>query len=223
MVRDKDGRVFAWDAMFDRPLHGTTDWQPIEMVADVPREPCVIIILPTLYGTGEIWCDDFQIDAVPADTPITDSRRWTVWCQDPNDYSESTDYNVTHNGHPVFCLAYVSPDAPQKYSFVWWGRHNDDIKTFRKYLGHTVRMTVWAKSENISDHGGTDLQAKDASGRQLVEQIAYAHIRGSTDWTQQSSTSFIPEDTRDFQTGFFMHSSGKAWIDTDSIKLEIVK
>ena len=109
MVANIAGHIFAVDAMFDRPVHGTTGWQQVEFVTDVPREPCVISLSPTLYGTGEMWCDDFQIDVVPANTPTTDDRTWQVWCQDPYDYSETTDDNVTHNGHPAVlpCLYFV--------------------------------------------------------------------------------------------------------------------
>ena len=64
--------------------------------------------------------------------------------KNPNaSYSEATDPSVTHNGHPAFCIAYVSTEAPQKYSFVWWGQHNRDLEKFKKYLGHTVRMSIW--------------------------------------------------------------------------------
>ncbi len=84
-VANAGGHIFAYDGMFDRALHGTTEWQQVEFVTDVPREPCVIALSPTLCGTGEMWCDDFQIDVVPSSTPTTDDRNWNVWCQDPGD------------------------------------------------------------------------------------------------------------------------------------------
>lgn len=49
---------------------------------------------PTLYGTGELWCDDFQIDIVSADTPITDDRIWHVWSENSNDYTEWTQRTI---------------------------------------------------------------------------------------------------------------------------------
>ena len=47
---------------------------------------------------------------------------------------------------------------------MWWGKHNRDLETFRQYLGHTVRMSVWAKSENLSARAGLDFQAKGPNG-----------------------------------------------------------
>jgi RNA polymerase sigma factor (sigma-70 family) len=223
VVANTGGHIFAFDGMFDRPLHGTTEWQQVEFVTDVPREPCVIALSPTLCGTGEMWCDDFQIDVVPAGTPTTDDRTWNVWCQDPCDYSETKDENVTHNGHPALCLAYISPEPAHKYADVWWGQHNRDIKKFRQFLGQTVCMSVWAKCEDISPRGSLDLEPKGANGQELTKQSAWNQFKGTADWRLYSVTCFIPEETQDFQTGFNIHGSGKLWIDMDSFKCEIIK
>jgi RNA polymerase sigma factor (sigma-70 family) len=225
VVANIGGYIFAFDGMYDRPLHGTGGWQQIEFVTDVPKEPCFISLSPTLYGTGEMWCDDFQIDVVPADTPATDDRTWNVWSQDPNDYSETTDPNVTHNGHSALCIAYISHEAPQKYSFVWWGQHNREPEKFKKYLGHTVRMSIWAKSDYILGNSGLNLEPKGAAGKTLAQHSAFGkgQIMGTTDWAQHSITCVIPEDTEDFQTGFFIFGPGKLWLDMDSFKCEIIK
>jgi RNA polymerase sigma factor (sigma-70 family) len=225
VVANTGGHIFAFDGMFDRPLHGTTGWQQVEFVTDVPREPCVIALSPTLYGTGEMWCDDFQIDVVPSNTPTTDDRTWNVWCQNPYDYSETTDSNVTHNGNPALCIAYISHEAPPKYSFVWWGQHNRDPEKFKRYRGHTVRMSIWAKSENILGNSGLNLEPKGGGGQTLAKHSAFGktQIRDTSNWAEHSITCVVPEDTEDFQTGFFIFGPGKLWLDMDSFKCEIVK
>jgi RNA polymerase sigma factor (sigma-70 family) len=225
VVASIGGWVFAADLMMDRPLHGTTGWRQVEFVTDVPKESCIICLAPTLYGTGEMWCDDFQIDVVPADTHTTDDRNWNVWSQSPNDYSETTDSNVTHNGHPALCIAYISREAPQKYSFVWWGQHNRDPEKFKKYPGHTVRMSIWAKSDYILGNSGLNLEPKGAGGQTLAKHSAFGktQISGTGDWAEHSITCVVPEDTEDFQTGFFIFGPGKLWLDMDSLKFEIIK
>src|SRR5437899_7976606 len=65
MIMTATGEGEAWDLMHDRPLHGTLDWQQIQFVVDVPKEPCLMTLMPTLYGTGEMWADGFQIDIAP--------------------------------------------------------------------------------------------------------------------------------------------------------------
>jgi len=222
-VANTEGHIFSFDGMYDRPLSGTTDWQQIEFVADVPAEPCVIVLAPVLFGTGEVWCDDFQIDVVPNGTPITSDARWTVWSQDPNDYTETTDSDVTHNGHAALCITYVAPEAPHKFSFVWWGQHQRDLSKFRQYVGHTVRMSAWAKFEKLSDRGGLDFEPKGASGVELAKQTTYRQFKGTADWAQYSTTCVVPEGTQDFQTAFYLYGSGKLWIDESSVKFEIIK
>ncbi len=225
VVANLGGWFFAADLMMDRPIHGTTGWRQVEFVTDVPKEPCVICLAPTLYGTGEMWCDDFQIDVVPSNTPTTDDRTWNVWSQAPNDYSETTDPNMTHNGHPALCLAYISREAPQKYSFVWWGQHNRDPEKFKRYSGHTVRMSIWVKSDYILGNAGLNLEPKGAGGQTLAKHSAFGktQISGTSDWAEHSITCIVPEDTEDFQTGFFIFGPGKLWLDMDSLKFEIVK
>jgi len=212
----------AWDLMHDRPLHGTMDWQQVQFIVDVPKEPCLITLMPTLYGTGEMWADGFQIDIAPPNTPTTDVGRWSVWSQCPTDFSVTLDPAVTRNGHPALRIAYVSSEPPEKYSFVWWGKHEYDLDTFRKYLGHTVRMSVWAKSEDIFPRAGLDFQPKDLNGKRLKTLRSTDRILGTTDWREYSIICDIPEETTDFQTAVFMYGDGKLWVDTNSFKWEIV-
>src|SRR5580765_4094831 len=212
----------SWDLMHDRPLHGTMDWQQIQFIVDVPKEPCLITLIPTLYGTGEMWADGFQIDIAPPNTPATDVGRWTVWSQCPTDFSVTLDPAVIRNGHPALSIAYVSSEPPEKYSFVWWGKHHYDLDTLRKYLGHTVRMSVWAKSEDVFPRAGLDFQPKDLNGKRLKTTRSTDRILGTTDWREYSIICDIPEETKDFQTAVFMYGDGKLWVDTNSFKWEIV-
>lgn len=223
LVANIGGHIFSSDNMFDRPLAGTTGWEEVEFVTDIPKEPCVILLRPTLYGTGEMWCDDFQIDTVPSATPVTDDRRWTVWTQHPNDYAETIDTNEMHNGHPSRRISYVSTDSPHKQAFVWWGIHNRDLNTFSKFLGHKVRISAWTKSADISDRCGLDFEPKGPGGNELAKQAGWNQIPRTSDWALRSVTCFVPKETQDFQTAFYMRGSGTLWIDQESFKAEIVK
>ena len=214
----------AWDLMHDRPLHGTMDWQQIQFIVDVPKEPCLITLAPTLYGTGEMWADGFQIDVAPPNTPTTDVGRssWAVWCQCPTDFSETLDPAVTRDGQPAWRIAYVSSEPPEKYSFVWWGKNHFDLDTVRKYRGHTVRMSVWVKSEDVFPRAGLDFQGKDLTGKRLTTSRLSERIVGTRDWKEYSVVCDIPEETEHIQTAVFMYGDGKLWVDTNSLKLEII-
>jgi hypothetical protein len=215
-IINADGHIFACDAMTGRPVSGTMDWRQIGIVTDAPKEPCTIYFGPMLYGTGELWCDDFQIEVVPAATPITDDRIWHVWSSNPNDYPVTTDYSTTHEGHPTLCVAYALPGAAPRGSWMWWGQ---DIRAPDKYLGHKVRMTVWMKSDNISGRVTSNLRPKGPDFK-LLANCSTSPARGTTDWTQHDITCFIPKGTQCLDTGFDFSGSGRVWIDMDSLKYE---
>jgi RNA polymerase sigma factor (sigma-70 family) len=216
-----DGRHYQYDDMSDRPIRGTTDWQKIEIVTDLPNDACIIYFGPDLYGPGELWADDFQINLAPRDTPNTDDRNWRINSEnDPTAYSETTDFNVTHNGHPTICVSYT-PNGPAprgttvRYSHDFYG---DDSA---KYSGHTVRMTGWLKTENVS--GGFDPIVLSFAGWNKLIARQHATFRGTHDWTPFAVTCAIPENSEYLRSGFDFLGSGKAWIDTNSIKYEIIK
>jgi len=220
IILNADGHVFASDPMTDRPLLGTADWTEIEIITDVPSEPCTIYFGPALYGPGELWADDFQISITPTNKPITDDRIWHVWSPNPGDYSLSTDLENTHNGRPSLCFAY-SPtgDAPPG-SWMWWGQ---DIRNPEKYRGHTVRMTVWIKSEKVSNRVRPNLRPKGPYFKLLAQdkRIGGKNIRGTMDWAKHTILCEIPADTQCLDTGFAFHGSGRFWIDMDSLQYEI--
>jgi RNA polymerase sigma factor (sigma-70 family) len=222
IIFNDKGHIFASDPMTDRPIHGTTDWRQFEIVTDVPSEPCSICLGPMLYGTGELWADDFQMAVASRDTPITDDRIWHVWSSNPNDYSETTDYLATHNGHPTLCISYTPDGAAPKGSWMWWGQ---DIRNPEKYRGHTVRMSGWLKSENISGRIHPNLRPKGPNFKLLAKDtlVNSSRLKGTLDWTKYSLECVIPKETQCLDTGFAFNGSGKLWIDMDSLKYEIVK
>jgi hypothetical protein len=207
--------------MSDRPIRGTTDWQQIEIVTDLPDEPCVIYFGPDLYGPGELWADDFQINLAPDGTPDTDDRNWRIATENnPTAYSEETDFKVTHDGHPAICIAYTQDGpAPRscntRYSHNYYGKDSD------KYCGHTVRMSGWIKTENVSAHFAPIIFPFTGWNTFLGRHSAV--FRGTHDWTPFSVTCAVPEKTEYLRTGFELYGGGKAWIDTNSIKFEIIK
>jgi RNA polymerase sigma factor (sigma-70 family) len=225
IILGADFRHLQYDDMSDRPIRGTTDWQQYEIVTDLPNEPCIIYFGPDLYGPGELWADDFQIDLAPPGTPSTDDRNWRISNESsPAVYSAATDINVTHNGHPTVCFAYTPNGAAPsgthtRLAHDFYGPDSD------KYNGHTVRMSGWVKTENVSDRiepvifpyaGWNKLLAQDSMVRDFS-------LKGSRDWTQFFVTCVIPNETEYLDTGFNFFGSGKVWIDVNSIKLEIIK
>lgn len=222
VILNKEGYIFAEDNMTDRPVRGTTDWQPIEVITDMPKEPCLISFAPVLYGPGEVWFDDFQIDIVPSNTPVTDDRAWHSWSPNGYDYEVTTDYAVMHDGHPSQQLKYVGnlvDDKAPKGSWMWWGQ---DIRGPKKYGGHTIRMTVWIKTEGLGGHLRPNLRPKGSNFKLLFQDKQLGQrITGTMDWTQYTVLCWIPKETQCLDTGFAFYGKGTVWIDMKSLKYEI--
>jgi RNA polymerase sigma factor (sigma-70 family) len=216
------------DDMANRPIAGTTDWQQVKFVTDVPDQPCAIYFGPDLYGPGELWGDDFQISLADPNDPITDNRAWRQTWDSPHDYSLTTDLVNTHDGNPSICLAYTGPDNVAGNSWTWYGStiHYPESE---RYLGHTVRLSGWLKTENVSGHVQPEIHPLSgilARNSKILAQDSMANdrsLKGTLDWTPFSLTCDIPQKTSRLSTSFFLFGSGKVWIDTNSLELTIVK
>jgi len=64
-------RVVGFDNMGDRSLHGSTDWKRCEIVLDVPDSARTIAFGFLLEGKGEVLADDFRLEEVGKDVPVT--------------------------------------------------------------------------------------------------------------------------------------------------------
>lgn len=64
-------RSLGFDNMDDRPLVGDNAWKRYEIVLDVPDNAIDIAFGFLLSGKGEIWADDFKLDVVGPDVPLT--------------------------------------------------------------------------------------------------------------------------------------------------------
>ncbi len=218
VIIDKNKRRRASDFMFDRPIHGTTEWQQIESVTDVPNEPCVIYFGQDLYSPGEIWSDDFRVEVVSANTPITDNRKWGLYDGDPLSFSETLDDINPHGGHPTYCLATPGAVPPRDPALIWGQSfRNPD---FDKYRGHTVRMTGWVKTELTSGYL-EPFMVPIGNGKMLG--AGHSRHYGTKDWTPFSNILVVPKKAEHLNVGFAFHGTGKVWIDKESVKFEIVK
>jgi hypothetical protein len=68
---DSASNVLAIRNMQDRPIQGTTDWTRYDIVLDVPNDSSDIVFGAWIQETGQIWFDDFRLEAVGTDVPLT--------------------------------------------------------------------------------------------------------------------------------------------------------
>jgi RNA polymerase sigma factor (sigma-70 family) len=231
LIATREARSKGWsrvDSMSDRPILFTTDWQQVKFVTDVPNQPCVIYFGPDLYGPGELWGDDFHISLADPEDPITDDRAWRQSFTSAHDYPMTTDLANTHDGNPSICFAYTGPANASARSFAWFG-HTIHYPESERYAGHTVRLSGWIKTENVSNHVQpqirplTGLMQRESKLLAKDSMVQDKSIRGTLNWTPFSLTCDIPKNTGYIVTSFIFWGSGNVWIDTNSLELTIVK
>jgi hypothetical protein len=71
-INDAIGKPLSFDDMRERPLVGSMEWIPVEIVLDVPAMSDEISFGILLQGKGQIWIDDIKISLAEKDVPVTD-------------------------------------------------------------------------------------------------------------------------------------------------------
>lgn len=70
-VDGSERRIVGFDNMEKRALHGDNDWQQYSIVLDVPSDALDIAFGLLLEGNGEVLADDFRLETVGNDIPVT--------------------------------------------------------------------------------------------------------------------------------------------------------
>lgn len=68
---DGDLAELAFDDMEDRRITGTNDWFYVESVLDMPEITIGVVFGMYLQGPGTAWFDDFKLEPVGTDVPVT--------------------------------------------------------------------------------------------------------------------------------------------------------
>ncbi len=69
-----DGQILGFYNMDDRPVTRTTDWKRYSVVLDVPKGTKDIAFGMFLNGKGEVWAEDFRLEPVSKDVPVSVAR-----------------------------------------------------------------------------------------------------------------------------------------------------
>lgn len=72
---DEGQRSVGFDNMSSRPITGSQDWTQHSIVLDVTPGADKIALGALLQGPGELWVDDFALEVVSKDTPLTGQKK----------------------------------------------------------------------------------------------------------------------------------------------------
>lgn len=217
----------AFDDMHFRPLTGTRDWQPYELVFDVPADHEVLILDIELHGRGQLWVDDARLEVVGDDVPLTYLQGWpdkpsnldfedgkTGWefnqAVGTSDQIEvGLDNQAVHSGR--FSGALKVKTAGQ--------RPNAIMQSFKAeaYRGQRVRLSAYLKMEDVT---GDAIMQVSARGRYAdFASSGTGLLRGTRDWQRYELLYDVPEDA-DTLSIDIISGSGQLWV--DDVQFEIV-
>ncbi|MGD0387803.1 MAG: sigma-70 family RNA polymerase sigma factor [Tepidisphaeraceae bacterium] len=215
------GEIVAFDQMMcSRPIHGTTDWQKYEIVRDIPQDATKIFLGAILFCSGEIWTDDFQVEAVGNDVPLTDDQYWQIYSPIAQRYSATPDPTMQHDGHATTC--FQSRTAPHAG---WAIYEHYDLHPDPKFLGHRIRISAWIKSSGVTGGSGFQIITFGPWDKKLGDEGQRGHrpIIGTRDWKQYTAVADVPPQTTSIEWGLTMNGRGKLWIDEDSVEVDLAE
>ena len=90
------------------------------------------------------------------------------------------------------------------------------------YLGKTVRLTGYIKSENVKSWAGLWMRTDYYKSKVLsFDNMQNRGISGTTDWAKYEIVLFVPQDATVISYGAILVGTGQVWF--DDIKLEVVE
>lgn len=218
-VYSAGGELRATDQMVCvRPIHGTTDWQEYQIVRDIPQDAARIFVSAILFCSGEIWTDDFRVEAVGSDVPLTDDQYWQVYSPIAQRYTAAVDPAVQHEGHATIC--FQSGTAPRGG---WAMYQHVELHPDAKFLGQRIRLTAWMKSDGVTGGSGFQIITFGPWDRKLSDegQRGQRPIVGTSDWQPYSAVAEVPPETTSIMWSLTMNGRGQIWIDMDSIQVDL--
>lgn len=231
------------DLMQPALIRGTSDWQPVEIVWDVPKEATTIELGLVLFGAGHVWMDDVVLETVNQETAVSyiENRLW--WS---SDYGGGTIFrkaftnldfedefvhndagwklsNVIHYGIKQDTTQVINGEASallqsttaNEQDTVGWFSQSIRASAYRELR---VRLSAQVKTENVMDQASLFIRIDDSSNQTLV--FGSQPVSGTTDWTKLEIVLQVPQDSALITIGTILNGSGNVWL--DDLTFEIV-
>jgi hypothetical protein len=89
------------------------------------------------------------------------------------------------------------------------------------YLGKTVKMSGYVKSENVKSWAGLWMRIDYYNDKVLAfDNMQNRAIKGTTSWTKYEIVLYVPQDATSYSYGVLLDGTGQIWF--KDVKLEIV-
>jgi len=214
----------------DCNLAGTFDWQPCEVVFEVPPAGDSIQLGAGLGGPGTLWLDDVTLEAVGQDVPLSIASAprtlqnggldagdppagWFLSGSAGQRAELHADTAIKHGGTASARLERKA-DELAGYATLMQGFGATD------YRGQRLRMTSWVKGAGITGRGDFWLrvQAVDSPGDGTGLGGGHCMLSQTFDWKLCEIVFDVPEAGSAIELGGGLGGPGTLWIDDVQIQ-----
>jgi len=168
---------------------------------------------------GEAKPKRVQLGLVDLKAPANEKDKlpkgWYKACRFPNRYDIKWDSVNSYSGKKS-----ISLQTKGKDSIVGFGNVSSSIKA-EKYLGKTIKVSTYIKSENIVHYVGIWIRVDNENKKMLNYENTYnSAIKGNSDWTFHETIIKVPNRAEHIFFGVVLNGKGKYWF--DDFKIEII-
>lgn len=203
------------------------EWTQKKVRLHVPQTTNLIVVRCGIYGSGQVWFDDAQLAIVPPapmPLPVGKNLLANPGLERPIDEWEFsmpptpgafivTDSTVKHGGRTSARFSSATRPAFQTYM------NACQVFNARHLSGKRVRMTGWAKLEDVIDSAYLSIYATGGYG--VDGSLAGDALSGTRDWTFYSVEFDVPKDTYTvWARAGYQAGPGKVW--WDDLKFEVL-
>ena len=139
---------------------------------------------------------------------------WSTGQSEPKRYEIGCDKSLEHNGQNVFTIKSI------KSKIDGFGSSMKTIKS-DFYLGKTVRMTGYVKTEKVKSLAGLWMRVDYYKAQVLAfDNMQNRGIKGTTDWMKYEVVLFVPTDATSISYGVLLDGTGQVWF--KDVTLDVV-
>lgn len=140
---------------------------------------------------------------------------WSTSQTEPKRYEIGLDKSLEYNGQKVVTIKSIKSKIDGFGSSMKW--INADL-----YLGKTVKMSGYVKSENVKSWAGLWMRVDHYTNTVLAfDNMQQRGIKGTKDWEKYEIVLFVPTESSEISYGVLLNGTGQIWF--KDVKLEVVE
>lgn len=212
------------------PIRGSTDWNLLTIVMDVPEGGSDINLGFTLAGNGQIWVDDLLLETVGDEIDTTSSAHRDEWRLALNPFLKDPLFSASELGKASNgWFATGSRVEGYEIGMDTAVGHTDNQSGYVKYVGgesglgtlaqaflskpyrgERVQVHAYTRAENTNQQASFWLRV---NGEQWPLVLATVPLDDTAGWQLQEFTLDIPANSLTISLGVTNAGRGTVWID----------